>query len=1390
MSAYVARTCTEVGAANASALLESFRGRSAYVLLGDPGSGKTTEFQREQAALGDAAAYVSARDFMAFSVDTRPEWRGKILFIDGLDEVRAGATDMRSSLDEVRSRLDQLGRPVFRLSCREADWLGGNDLRSLEAVFPDSQVAVLRLDPLNDNDIAEMLGGHPGTNNAQNFIDQAKLRGLSGLLGNPQTLMLLVGAVMHSGDWPDSRRETFETACRQMATERNQEHLIGAGVLPEGAVLDAAGYLCSLHLLADVGGFSTSPTAYSGSLAPIHWLEEAPALPPGASMEQAMRTRLFAVSGEHGHRPAHRHLAEFLAGRYLAKLIGDGLPVARVVALLTRPADHRVATPLRGLSAWLASHSLSARDVLIDADPVGVGLYGDIGSFSVDEKKRLLESLARFASSGPLLGHEQRDGRVDDYRDTTAWAFRSLVSADTVPAMKAVIADPSRADDKHRMVEFVLTLLADTESSVLHQFDDIGAAIETMVRDPRQPPYARRLALDVYLPMMADQDPQAVAVHRLLNDIRVGSVSDPDDDLCGTLLRRLYPNHLPPSQIWGYALSRNRRNYLGRFAAFWHWGLLEQSSDQHVAELLDSLSEDSSQITSALEQAGFEDLPLQLLCRGIEAWGDGLESSRLYRWLNAPKRSQTSGRPLAGGTDPALRIKEWLEARPGAQKSVFLMWVRQSKASESLEMDWAWGCNALHWSRLPDGFGLWCLETALELADSEPLVSKEIFWQAYRSLDSPDISEGLTLEHLEEQTRGNAGLAALLERWLNPPPPRKEHLEWEHERQERMAEYERSKRQKQCEWAEVVRSQAVALTENRAAPQLLHNLAMAYFALFVEVDRHARPQDRIREFLCGDVELAEVVLTALRQAAFRDDLPEVDRTISLHSESRHHFLAYPVLASLDLCPEERLDTLSHAQKGKILAIRYCAADTPTQEATTPCHDRWLHQSPELVFDLLYRCAVAALKAGETHLPGLFDLDRLERQHTGDKGTRTELLRRVNETRVRLLRAFPVRAPGSQLSLLDRLAGQALRYTDRAALAAVVEKKLRAKSATDAQKVRWLTAGALLSPSMHRDALREFTAGNDERTRHVAEFLRGSSDVGFMGSSIMGLWSDPALLRDVIALLGRLYKPQSPDGFVTLEVDASDQIFRMVSLLGAMSSQEAQEALSSLAANPQLADWHAYIEHISEGQSVLVGDASYELPTIEQVQATLSNALPANAADLAALVVERLRDLSPRLQGDSNNLWRQFWNEDSHGRPIDPKPENSCRDAVLALLQSSLPPGVDAAPEGRYAAGARADIRVSYGGNSIPIELKKNAHPDLWTAHRHQLISQYTTDPATGGYGVYLLLWFGGEGRQPAPPPSAPRPTTAEELQQRLEQDLTPEEARKIFTVVFDVTKPN
>ena len=158
-----------------------------------------------------------------------------------------------------------------------------------------------------------------------------------------------------------------------------------------------------------------------------------------------------------------------------------------------------------------------------------------------------------------------------------------------------------------------------------------------------------------------------------------------------------------------------------------------------------------------------------------------------------------------------------------------------------------------------------------------------------------------------------------------------------------------------------------------------------------------------------------------------------------------------------------------------------------------------------------------------------------------------------------------------------------------------------------------------------------------------------------------------------------------------------------------------------------------------------------------------------------------------MQGGNDNIWRQFWSDDRHRPPTEPKHEDSCRDALLTVLKKRLPDEADAAPEGRYAADNRADIRASCTGFNVPVEIKKNSHPDLWTALRSQLIRKYTNDPATSGYGIYLVLWFGANVTKT--PPDGNRPDTPEALKQRLEQGLTPDEARKISVTVMDVTKP-
>ena len=369
----VSRTCTpvfeqrgsdrrEAGAsarAEESRPLSAHRDDSAYVLLGDPGAGKTTAFQGEYEALGGARAHlIAARDFRTLAA--RPEWRGKTLFIDGLDEVRAGASDARTPFDAIRARLDGLGTPPFRLSCRAADWLGANDRRHLESVSPDDRVTVLGLDPLTSDDALRILGGGDGPSDAAAFMESARDRGLDAMLANPLSLGMLADAVGTGGEWPASRAETFERACRSMAEETNEEHAIAFADwhVPLEELIDAAGRLCAGLLLADCDGDALRRAAADARYPVLDCCvpesegsrESAAGAARGARrlLRRALGTRLFTSLHEGRYSPVHRQVAEFLAAKHVARLIEAGLPARRVLALIAG-GDGTVVTALRRL---------------------------------------------------------------------------------------------------------------------------------------------------------------------------------------------------------------------------------------------------------------------------------------------------------------------------------------------------------------------------------------------------------------------------------------------------------------------------------------------------------------------------------------------------------------------------------------------------------------------------------------------------------------------------------------------------------------------------------------------------------------------------------------------------------------------------------------------------------------------------------------------------------------------------------------------------------------------------------------------------------------------------------------------------------------------------------
>jgi len=104
-----------------------------------------------------------------------------------------------------------------------------------------------------------------------------------------------------------------------------------------------------------------------------------------------------------------------------------------------------------------------------------------------------------------------------------------------------------------------------------------------------------------------------------------------------------------------------------------------------------------------------------------------------------------------------------------------------------------------------------------------------------------------------------------------------------------------------------------------------------------------------------------------------------------------------------------------------------------------------------------------------------------------------------------------------------------------------------------------------------------------------------------------------------------------------------------------------------------------------------------------------------------------------------------------------------------------------------------DIIISYGNKQkLPIEVKRDFHPDLWTACENQLERLYARDPNAGGYGIYLVIWFGDKRTRNmfSPTGNVPKPASAKELEEQLCSLIPENKQHYIKAVVVDVTPPN
>lgn len=377
--------------------LDDCRDTRCLILLGEPGSGKSDELDREASRWQDAGIGVHRVDLGA-----QPDWAALrtevfdaadvsnwaagvdplVLLLDGFDEAQATVSKLTEGL-VAGLRALPLERLFFRITGRPGVWPQRltDQLRSL---WPTS-FEMLALAPLTAEDVRVTAHGALGDGDA--FLQQVRLRDVGVLAARPITLGMLL-ATASDGPLPDDRAELYGRAVQALAVESHERRVQDRASGPP-----AARRVQAAETLATVTLLSGAPTIERrrGALTRPGVMPLDDALDENVSMDEldaVWDSALLTPSAGDTLTWTHRSIAEFLCARRLT-----ALPVKTVRHLLSDgEPSRRIVPQLAGVAVWAAWMSDPVFDWVIGSEP-DLLLTPDLRTASPDRRRRLARAL-------------------------------------------------------------------------------------------------------------------------------------------------------------------------------------------------------------------------------------------------------------------------------------------------------------------------------------------------------------------------------------------------------------------------------------------------------------------------------------------------------------------------------------------------------------------------------------------------------------------------------------------------------------------------------------------------------------------------------------------------------------------------------------------------------------------------------------------------------------------------------------------------------------------------------------------------------------------------------------------------------------------------------------
>ncbi|WP_395012062.1 hypothetical protein, partial [Undibacterium sp.] len=947
--------------------------------------------------------------------------------------------------------------------------------------------------------------------------------------------------------WPSSRREVYALTVSNLLTEHSNVHESGKhkSWLSEQQLLDAAGYLSCLYLIADVRGF-----AKFGTVEDRVQLLNSLGNPQELKLQKVIETRVFESTAANAFMPAHRTIAEYLAARYLANRIEQELSLGRALALL-KGFDGGIVTSLRGLHAWLAVFVAEARSQLIDADPMGVALYGDVACFSVPEKQRIFKNIAIAAKFSSASVCRQWDNAP----------LGALASEDMAEAIKAALLAESSQAENHAVA---LVMLKAMEAA--NAIPSLATTLLYVVRNSAYPGHLRVFALQVYLKHF---ELDSSVLHMLLDEIRSGVVADAEDELLGKLLAKFYPSLLSIETVLDHLHRPKNDRLIGIYKYFWCDLLLRQTADELLPQVCDALAKIQS-IAPVAHNDLFWDLSSSIVPCNLTIHGDKTDDETVFNWLGLCLDKHHHSHL---DKDGKVQVYEWFQARPARYKAILR--VAFDQLAEHPHFPYP-AMARLHGAPKPADFNEWLFQQALGETDPAKIDS---YYNCFFGLDG----------NFEPQFAGSADELA---RWTAASPAFADYLAVKStlsiEQQDRRDEirFDIARRtDAQEKRRAAIRADVPQMLKNAGRRDLLHILALTY--LGISGDSNSSAEERLTLLLGEDNELRSAVIFALKNTLNRRDLPSVDEIINSAIKNKVHFLTPAIIVSCELMYSDEAEKLLFLNDA-LLSIGVASFYVYGVDAqiSSDWFDAVAMVRPELVAQACIINTAAHFKKSSDNARGLYAL-----AHSPSFAKVAKL------AVLPLLSDFPLRAKLAQLPMLESLLKAGIAHLDREALLAVIVGRLAAKTLDPTQRTYWLGAALVVNETAFLQPLIEHVKNSPDKISHLSKFFTHpqSSRCAFNFSD-----TTAAGLVNIFGV-GSYPEGMFQEGFVNSAMSNSWRVRDWLGQLANSATTAATTLLLELEKSPALQQWAEHIRDAMSAHAVTLRDTRFDRPTVAGVE---------------------------------------------------------------------------------------------------------------------------------------------------------------------------------------------